>query len=67
MMMQPIRSDDLFVFLIINRLLPIEDTLRDDEMIYEQPPSLSEALEIVRQVPLLSIKQHPELHQFVTQ
>ena len=34
-------------------------------MIYE--PSFCEALEIVRRLHLLSIKQHAELHQFVTQ
>lgn len=44
-----------------------EDLQFDEEMILEQPPSLCEALEIVRRLHLLSIKQHPELHQFVTQ
>ncbi|CAF1281361.1 unnamed protein product [Adineta ricciae] len=44
-----------------------EDSQFDEDIIYEQQPSLSEALEIVRRLHLLSIKQHPELHQFVTQ
>ena len=33
----------------------------------KQPLSLSEALNIVRQLHLLSTKQHSELHQLVTQ
>ena len=33
----------------------------------EQPPSLSEAVNMVRRLHMLSTTQHPELHPFLTQ
>ena len=44
-----------------------DDLQCDEEIISEQPPSLFEAVKIVHRLHLLSIKQHPELHQFVSQ
>ena len=44
-----------------------EDLQIDEDTIYEQPPSLCEALESVRGLHLSLIKQHPELHQLVSQ
>lgn len=39
---------------------------KDDEMIQEQPPSLVDALEMIRKLHLLASTRQPELHQLVT-
>ena len=52
-------------------VLEIEDVQndqdnKDDEVIQEQPPSLVNALEMVRKLHLLKSTRQPELHQLVT-
>ena len=44
-----------------------EDTPHHEEPNIEQPPSLSEAVKMVRRLHLLSTTQHPELHPFLSQ
>ncbi|CAF2983376.1 unnamed protein product [Rotaria sp. Silwood2] len=44
-----------------------DDTSNDDDTNIEHPPSLSEAIIMVRRLHLLSTTQYPELHLFVTQ
>jgi hypothetical protein len=44
-----------------------EDTPHNEDPDIEQPPSISEAIEMVRRLKLLSTAQHAELHPFLTQ
>ncbi|CAF2002117.1 unnamed protein product [Rotaria magnacalcarata] len=45
-----------------------DDTPNDDDLhIEEPPPSLSEAIKLLRRLHLLSTTQHPELHPYLTQ
>ncbi|CAF3961826.1 unnamed protein product [Rotaria sp. Silwood1] len=40
---------------------------KDDDVIQEQPPSLVEALEMIRKLHLLASTRQPQLHQLVTE
>jgi hypothetical protein len=42
-----------------------EDVDLDENNVVEEPPSLSEAVQMVRRLRLLTTTSHPELHPFV--
>ncbi|CAF1683547.1 unnamed protein product, partial [Rotaria magnacalcarata] len=44
-----------------------DDTVNDEDVNLEHPPTLCEALTIVKRLHLLSTTQHPELHVFISQ
>jgi hypothetical protein len=65
------------VFHIENKVISIHEVINDDfdnnedqqndGLPIEEPPTLSECLELVRRLRLFSITQQPELHSFIIQ
>ncbi len=52
---------------ILNGEILNDDMLNDEEPNVEQSPSLTESLQMVRRLKLLSTTQHPELHSLLIQ
>ncbi|CAF4921471.1 unnamed protein product, partial [Rotaria magnacalcarata] len=44
-----------------------DDIPNADDLVIEQPPSLSEPMKMTRSLQLLSTNQYPELHPYFTQ
>ncbi|CAF3325407.1 unnamed protein product [Rotaria socialis] len=47
--------------------LGVDDISNDDDLVIEQPSSLSEPMKIIRSLHLLSTNQYPELHPYLSQ